>query len=93
MKKNAIIINTARGPIIDEQALSEALNSGRIAGAAVDVLSCEPPKADNPLLSCKNCIITPHIAWAAFETRERLMNILRENLTAYFNGTPQNVVN
>ena len=93
MKKNAIIINTARGPIIDEQALSEALNSGRIAGAAVDVLSCEPPKADNPLLSCKNCIITPHIAWAGYETRVRLLDIVYKNLTLFLDGKPVNVVN
>lgn len=93
MKNNAIIINTARGPIIDEQALADALNGGKIAGAAVDVLSCEPPKADNPLLSCKNCIITPHIAWAGYETRVRLLDVVYSNLKAFLDGSPVNVVN
>lgn len=93
MKKNAIIINTSRGPSIDEQALADALNSGRIAGAGVDVLSTEPPKADNPLLSCKNCFITPHIAWAGYETRERLVGVVLNNLKSYLDGNPVNVVN
>lgn len=93
MKSNAIIINTARGPIIDEKALATALDSGKIAGAAVDVLSCEPPKNDNPLLSCKNCIITPHIAWAGFETRERLLDAVYKNLKAFLDGNAINVVN
>lgn len=93
MKNNAIIINTARGPIIDEKALAAALDSGKIAGAAVDVLSCEPPKSDNPLLSCKNCIITPHIAWAGYETRERLLEIVYQNLKSFLDGEPINVVN
>ena len=66
---------------------------GKLRGAGLDVLTVEPPKADNPLLSAKNCFITPHIAWAGFETRERLMNILKENIFAYLNGKPQNVVN
>ena len=93
MKYGAILINTARGPIIDEAALADALNSGKIAGAAVDVLSCEPPKADNPLLSCKNCIITPHIAWAGYETRVRLLDVVYSNLKAFLDGSPVNVVN
>lgn len=93
MKKNAIIINTSRGPSIDEQALTDALNSDRIAGAGVDVLSTEPPKADNPLLSCKNCFITPHIAWAGYETRERLVGVVLNNLKSYLDGNPVNVVN
>lgn len=93
MKKNAVIINTARGPIINENDLARALDSGRIAGAAVDVLSCEPPKADNPLLSCKNCIITPHIAWAGYETRVRLLDVVYSNLKAFIDGKPVNVVN
>lgn len=93
MKKNAIIINTSRGPSIDEQALADALNTGRIAGAGVDVLSTEPPKADNPLLSCKNCFITPHIAWAGYETRERLVGVVLDNLKSYLDGNPVNVVN
>lgn len=93
MKKNSIIINTARGPIIDEQALADALNGEKIAGAAVDVLSCEPPKKDNPLLNCKNCIITPHIAWAGYETRVRLLDVVYDNLKSFLDGNPVNVVN
>lgn len=92
-KKSAFLINTSRGPVVDEEALADALNSGRIAGAAVDVLSTEPPKADNPLLTAKNCYITPHIAWAGYETRLRLMGILQENIKAFIDGNPQNVVN
>lgn len=92
-KDGAIIINTSRGPVVDDKALANALNSGKISGAGLDVLTAEPPSAENPLLNAKNCFITPHIAWAAFETRERLMNILHENVLAYLNGTPQNVVN
>lgn len=92
-KDGAIIINTSRGPVIDDRALAGALNSGKLRGAGLDVLSAEPPRADNPLLTAKNCFITPHIAWAGFETRERLMNILKDNVTAYINGAPQNVVN
>ncbi len=93
MKKTAIIINTSRGPSIDEKALADALNSGRIAGAGVDVLSTEPPKADNPLLSCDRCFITPHIAWAGYETRERLLGVVYDNLKAFVEGSPVNVVN
>lgn len=93
MKSSTVIINTSRGPVVNETDLAEALNSERIAGAGVDVLSVEPPRNDNPLLSAKNCIITPHIAWAAFETRERLLKILEENLKAFIEGHPQNVVN
>ena len=76
-----------------ERALADALNLGRIAGAGVDVLSTEPPKADNPLLSCKNCFITPHIAWAGYETRERLVGVVLNNLKSYLDGNPVNVVN
>lgn len=92
-KDGAIIINTSRGPVINDKDLADALNSDKLKGAGLDVLTVEPPRADNPLLKAKNCFITPHIAWAAFETRERLMNILKENVTAYLSGKPQNVVN
>lgn len=93
MKKSAIFINTSRGPVVDEKALADALNNGEILAAGLDVLETEPAKTDNPLLTAKNCYITPHIAWAAKETRARLLKILEENLEAYINGTPQNVVN
>jgi glycerate dehydrogenase len=92
-KTSAFVINTSRGPVVDEKALADALNSDRIAGAAVDVLSTEPPTSDNPLLSAKNCYITPHIAWAGYETRQRLMSVLKENIKAYFDGNPINTVN
>lgn len=93
MKKSAILINTSRGPVVDEQALADALNHNRIMAAGLDVLKVEPAKKDNPLLKAKNCYITPHIAWAAKETRARLLRILEENIVAYLNGKPQNVVN
>lgn len=93
MKKSAYLINTSRGPVVDEQALADALNSGEIAGAALDVLKAEPANPTNPLLSAENCIITPHIAWAAKETRQRLLNILDKNIDSCINGNPQNKVN
>lgn len=93
MKRDAILINTARGPLIDEPALAEALNSGRIYAAALDVLSQEPPAPDNPLLSARNCYITPHIAWASTEAREHLMKVAVGNVRAYVEGTPVNCVN
>lgn len=93
MKKTAYLINTSRGPVLNEKAVAEALKNGDIAGAGVDVLSTEPPKEDNPLLGCENCIITPHIAWAGFETRERLLGVLKENIFAFLDGKPINTVN
>lgn len=93
MKDGVMIINTARGPLIVEQDLKDALETGKVAGAAIDVASVEPISADNPLLMAKNCIITPHIAWASKEARERLMNTTVENLEAYLSGGPINVVN
>jgi glycerate dehydrogenase len=93
MKPTAFLINTARGGLIDQPALADALNRGRIAGAALDVLTAEPPKADNPLLRATNCIITPHIAWASRPARRRLIHVTAENIRAFRDGRPQNVVN
>ena len=92
MKPTAILINTARGPIIDEQALADALNSERIYAAGIDVLCEEPPRQGSPLLSARNCFVTPHIAWATLEARTRLLKICEENLRAFVEGSPQNVV-
>jgi glycerate dehydrogenase len=93
MKPTAFLVNTARGPLVDEADLAKALNEEQIAGAATDVLSVEPPPADHPLLGAKNLIVTPHIGWATRAARERLMNIVVDNLHAFLRGTPQNVVN
>ena len=93
MKPSAFLINTGRGPLVDEQALADALNNGVIAGAGVDVLVEEPPAADCPLLGAANCVVTPHIAWATREARERLMQIVVQNVSAYQAGSPVNVVN
>ncbi len=92
MKPTAIVINTARGPIVNEADLAEALKKGLIAGAAVDVLSTEPPPADNPLLSAPNMVITPHVSWGTYESRSRLMEVVVENLSAYINGQEKNRV-
>ncbi len=93
MKKSAYIINTSRGGTINENDLAYALNNDIIAGAGVDVISAEPMKKDNPLYGAKNCIITPHIAWAAFETRQRLLDIVENNLKAFIEKKPVNIVN
>jgi glycerate dehydrogenase len=93
MKPSAFLLNTSRGPLVSEADLAAALNSGRIAGAALDVLSTEPPSPDNPLLTAKNCIVTPHIAWATREARLRMMAIAADNLAAFLAGRPVNVVN
>lgn len=93
MKDGVMIINDSRGPLIVEQDLRDALDSGKVAGAALDVVSTEPIKMDNPLLGAKNVILTPHIAWAPKESRQRLMDIAVANLKAYVDGQPQNVVN
>lgn len=92
MKKTAFIINTARGGLIDEEALQKALQKGRIAGFAADVISEEPMKPDNPLLRAPNTLLTPHIAWASFETRNRLMHIVEQNLACFISKNPQNMV-
>lgn len=92
-KPTAYLINTARGGLIDENALANALNSGKIAGAALDVLTSEPPKADNPLIYAKNCIITPHMAWASLEARVRLLHATEDNVRAFLQNAPINKVN
>lgn len=93
MKDGVMIINDSRGGLVKEEDLKDALNSGKVAGAAVDVVSTEPIKMDNPLLSARNCIITPHIAWAPKESRQRLMDIAVANLNSYVEGNPVNIVN
>lgn len=93
MKPSAFLLNTSRGPIVIDEDLADALNNDVIAGAGIDVLSTEPPPLTNPLLKAKNCIITPHIAWATKEARTRMMNMTLSNLAAFFEGKPVNVVN
>jgi glycerate dehydrogenase len=92
-KPSALFINAARGGLVDEPALAAALNAGRLAGAALDVLSSEPPRADNPLLTARNCLVTPHMAWASLPSRRRLMQTTVENVKAFLAGSPINVVN
>ena len=93
MKPTAYLINTGRGPLVDEPALANALAAGLLAGAGLDVLTTEPPPADNPLLTARNCCITPHIAWATRAARQRLLDVAVGNLRAFLAGTPKNVVN
>lgn len=92
MKSNAIVLNTGRGPLIHEADLADALRTGVIAGAGLDVLSAEPPRPDNPLLSAPHCVITPHVAWATFEARQRLLLMIADNLESFQKGAPRNVV-
>ena len=92
MKPSAFLLNTSRGAVVAEADLAEALNTGRLAGAGMDVLSQEPPAPEHPLLSAKNCIITPHVAWSSREARQRLIGIVAENLRCFLAGVPQNVV-
>ena len=93
MKPGAVLINTARGGLLDEESVADALFSGKLAGAAVDVVSEEPMKSENPLLTAPNCIITPHMAWAPVESRQRLLDCVVSNIQAFLSGSPQNVVN
>jgi glycerate dehydrogenase len=93
MKQTAFLINVSRGPVVDEQALAQALNNKSIAGAGLDVLSLEPPEKNNPLLKAKNCYITPHIAWATRAARARLLQVVVDNVASFLAGKPQNVVN
>ena len=92
MKPSAILINTSRGQVIDEQALADALNNEKLYAAGLDVLSVEPPQKDNPLLTAKNCVITPHIAWASKDARSRLIKIAADNIESFLNGNIQNNV-
>ena len=93
MKKGAYIINTSRGPVLNEADVRDALEEGYLAGVGADVLSTEPPAADNPLANCSKTVVTPHIAWASLEARTRLMNIFKSNIEGFVNGEPVNRVN
>ena len=92
MKPNAYLLNTGRGPLINEEDLAEALANKTIAGAGLDVLSAEPPASKNPLLNAPNCVITPHIAWASFESRGRLLQMVADNLSAFIEGNSINII-
>ena len=93
MKDGVILLNTARGPLLDEKAVFDALSSGKLRGAAVDVVSKEPMERSNPLLTAPNCIITPHMAWAPTESRQRILNITANSIAAFLEGKPINTVN
>lgn len=93
MKSSAVLINTGRGGLVSEQDLKYALENDLIRGAGLDVISAEPPETNHPLIGTKNCIITPHNAWAALQSRRRLIDIVAQNIEAFKNGTPQNTVN
>ncbi|NIQ93253.1 MAG: D-2-hydroxyacid dehydrogenase, partial [Desulfuromonadales bacterium] len=93
MKRSAILINTGRGQLVEEQALADALDAKEIAGAGIDVLSEEPPRTHHPLIGARNCFVTPHIAWATREARRRLLAVAAENVKAFIDGEPHNVVN
>ncbi len=92
MKPTAILLNTSRGLLVDEDALANALNNATIMAAALDVLTQEPPSHDNPLLTARNCYFTPHVGWASYEARERMMDVITDNLIAWLDGQPVNVV-
>ena len=93
MKPTAFLINTARGGVVDSKALADALNAGRIAGAGIDVLTVEPMPVDDPLYTAANCIITPHVGWAAIESRRRCVSMVADNLKCWLEGHPKNIVN
>ncbi|MDA7511418.1 hydroxyacid dehydrogenase, partial [Verrucomicrobia bacterium] len=93
MKPTSLLVNTSRGPLVEEVSLAKALNEGKIAGAGVDVLEVEPPRTESPLFSAKNCYVTPHIAWATHSARSRLMQIAVKNVADFVNGIPTNIVN